>query len=161
MNEVTLRKIDDDDIPELMRWIPDAKAADTWSGPFLRFPFTAETFREDLRLDQVDSWALVDRGDNLVGFGQVYERYGRNHLGRLAVHPDRRGGGLGHQLVAELMQRGAEHPGLPEYGLYVYPDNEAALRCYRAAGFVVADDPGRDSETRGLDYCYMIAAVRR
>lgn len=158
MNEATLRKLDDDDIPELMRWIPDAEAADRWSGPFLRFPFTSETFREDLRLDKVDSWALVNRAGDLVGFGQVHERYGRNHLGRLAVHPDRRGSGLGHLLVAELMQRGAEHPGHAEFGLYVYPDNAAALRCYRAAGFVAAEDPGRGGETRGLDYCYMIAS---
>ena len=161
MNEIALRKFDDDDVPELMRWIPDAEAADRWSGPFLRFPFTSESFREDLRLDQVDSWALVDRGDDLIGFGQVYERYGRNHLGRLVVHPDRRGGGFGHRLVAELMRKGAEHPGLAEYGLYVYPDNEAARRCYRAAGFVDAEDPGRRDETRGLDYRYMVAAVRR
>lgn len=160
MNEITLRQLGDNDIPELMRWIPDAEAADRWSGPFLRFPFTSESFREDLRLDQVDSWALVDRTGDLIGFGQVYERYGRNHLGRLAVHPDCRGSGLGHRLVAGLMRKGAEHPGLPEFGLYVYSDNEAALRCYRAAGFVDAEDPGRRNETRGLNYIYMIANPR-
>ena len=141
-----------------MIWFPDAAAADRWSGPFLRFPFTEASFLEDLRLDQVDSWALVDEQNDLIGFGQVYERYGRNHLGRIAVHPGRRGQGLGHQLLSELLRKGAEHPGHAEFGLYVYPENEAALRCYRAAGFIEAADPGRNRETRGLSYRYMVAA---
>ncbi len=143
---------------ELMGWFPDAASADLWSGPFLRFPFTAATFREDLRLDQVDSWALLDDAGQLVGFGQVYERYGRNHLGRIAVHPDRRSQGIGHRLLAELMRKGALRPGCDEFGLYVYPDNDAALRCYRAAGFVEAPDPGRTDATRGLNYRYMVVA---
>ena len=144
---------------ELMGWFPDAASVDQWSGPFLRFPFTEATFREDLRLDQVDSWALLDEADRLTGFGQVYERFGRNHLARIAVNPDRRGQGVGHRLLAALMAKGAMHPGCEEFGLYVYPHNEAAMRCYRAAGFIEATDPESYREKRGLIYLYMVASA--
>ena len=157
MGALRLRRFIDTDVDSLMGWFPDAAAVDRWSGPFFRFPFTPDSFREDLRLGAVDSWALVDEADGLIGFGQVYERNGRNHLGRIAVHPERRGCGIGHQLLAELMRAGAMNPGHDEFGLYVYPDNAAALHCYRSAGFVDAPDPDEHNATRGLNYQYMVA----
>lgn len=159
MDKFRLERFAEADIAQLMSWFPDAASADRWSGPFLRFPFTDATFREDLRFDQVDSWALRDEADNFLGFGQIYERHGRNHLGRIAVNPGRRGSGLGHRLLAELMRKAADHPGRNEYGLYVYPDNVAAMRCYRAAGFFEAEDPDRYREKRGLNYLYMVASA--
>jgi putative acetyltransferase len=53
----------------------------------------------------------------------------------LLVLAEQRGRGIGRALLAEVI-RWAEHVGIRKLELAVYPDNEAAIALYRAAGFV-------------------------
>ena len=106
-----------------------------------------------MRWQEVSSWSLVDEPGDMVGFGQFYQRYGRMHLARLAVSPERRGQGVGRALVDAIMRVAAEDLGLDDYGLYVYTDNDAAIRCYRAAGFRQARLP--EGEVLGGRAIYM------
>lgn len=118
-----------------MRWFPDRVSCHTWGGVEFRFPFTESTFREDAKLGNLPSWALVGDDGALAGFGQVYLRVGRCHLGRLAIAPGSRGHGLGATLVCELCRRGRAALGVSTYSLFVVPENERALRLYRRLGF--------------------------
>ncbi len=131
----------DTDIDEIMSWFPDAASVDIWSGPGFRFPFSAESFREDLRVDAVASWALREPDGALAAFGQSYEREGRGHLARLVVNPDMRGRGAGKRLIQLMIAALEVSRGYDEYSLFVYRHNEPAYRCYRSLGFGVVDYP--------------------
>lgn len=150
-----LQFFDVSQLPELMSWFPDRRSCETWGGPHFRFPFTDASFREDAKLDSLPSWALVPESGALAGFGQYYQRLGRCHLGRLAIAPHLRGGGLGSRLIHELSERGKTELGVESLSLFVHPDNERALRLYERLGFSVVQYP---EPLSGLDGCtYMVA----
>ncbi len=128
-------------LPALMSWFTDEKALRQWGGPKMRYPFDEKSFWEDLDLPRWQSWSLLDEKDNLVGFGQVTERFGRHHLGRLVVDPRQRGKGFGLRLVEMLMENARKEAADKEFGLYVYPQNIPAFRCYLALGFRNQPDP--------------------
>ena len=107
------------DISHLMSWFPTSRSVAIWGGPNFRYPFTAETFFEDVCWQQIDSYRLVDPAGDILAFGQIYERHGHVNLARLVVSPKRRRQGIGKQLVALLMEKGRESLPLQEYSLYV------------------------------------------
>jgi ribosomal protein S18 acetylase RimI-like enzyme len=127
-------------LPELMAWFPDARTLRTWGGPDFRFPFTSASFHEDAKLDDIDSFSLVD-GGGLAAFGQCYLRIGRCHFGRVAVAPARRGQGLGTRLLREMARWGQARFGPRELSLFVNRDNPDARRLYQRLGFREARYP--------------------
>jgi len=132
---VDFRRFDTGQLPELMTWFPDAHPLRTWGGPEFRFPFTPATFREDAKVDGIDSFALVAEDGALAAFGQCYLRIERCHFGRVGVAPVRRGQGLGTLLLAKMAAWGQARFGPRELSLFVKHDNEAAHRLYRRLGF--------------------------
>jgi ribosomal protein S18 acetylase RimI-like enzyme len=151
---VEFRRFEPARLPELMAWFPDARSLLTWGGPAFRHPFTPESFREDSKIDEPDSWSLVG-GDRLAAFGQCYLRVGRCHFGRIGVAPAARGSGLGTRLLRDVAREGISKFGERELSLFVRRDNEAAHRLYLRLGFreVPYPDPGFMADSR-----YMIAA---
>ena len=132
---------DDVDIDALMGWFPDARSVDIWGGPEFRYPFTHESFRSDCRLNEMHSYCLRDPDGEMVGFGQVYDRYDRGHLARLITHPNKRRQGIGRRLIEMLVEVAQQSCGYNECSLFVYRDNEPAYRCYLAMGFVLREYP--------------------
>ena len=156
MRNVRLQRFDLAQLPELMSWFPDSRACTVWGGPSFRFPFSAETFREDTRLDSLSTWALMGDEGQFAGFGQYYRRVGRCHLGRLAIAPALRGRGLGSTLVHELGRIGAADLGVDSYSLFVLPGNERAMRLYKRLGFSAAPYP--EPSPMFEDCIYMVAS---
>ena len=74
--------------------------------------------------------AIID--DALVGYAVVDRWSGHNHLISIAVHPDRRGKGIGTGLMAALQQE--LEKGRP-FRLEVRKSNLPALEFYRRHGF--------------------------
>ena len=91
----TLRAAVEADIDALMRWFPAFDDINIWGGPSFRYPFTRETFFEDIQWGRMASFSLFDAEEALAGFGQLYDRDQRIHLARLVADPDRRGQGVG------------------------------------------------------------------
>lgn len=145
------------DIDELMTWFPDAAAVDVWSGPTFRYPFTPESFREDCKLDLMDSYSLRDAGGRLAAFGQSYERDGRGHLARLVANPAMRRRGAASRLIRMILGSLAEHGSYDEFSLFVYRKNEPAYQCYLSLGFVVRDYP---DDAPMPDKCYFLTKRR-
>jgi ribosomal protein S18 acetylase RimI-like enzyme len=137
---------------EIMGWFPSLESCRVWGGPEFRFPFTAESFRADCHLE-LPSFALLDAGGTLCGFGQYYLRAGRCHLARLVIAPAHRGRGLGTRLIELLAQAGQAALGVSECSLFVSPANTAAMALYQRLGFARAEYPG-DSGLTGS--CYMV-----
>jgi ribosomal protein S18 acetylase RimI-like enzyme len=153
---VNFRRFDPALLPELMTWFPDAWALRVWGGPDCRFPFTPEMFRTDSKIDEIDSWSIVDDAGALAAFGQCYVRIERCHFGRVSVSPRMRSGGIGTRLFREMARWGMGQFGERELSLFVHRNNEAALRLYLRLGFreVPYPDPAFLTDCR-----YMIATT--
>lgn len=143
---------------EIMTWFPDGPSVDVWAGPRFRYPFTRESFVEDLRIDAVDSYALRNDDGILAAFGQSYERCGRGHLARLVTNPALRRSGAGTRLIEMIIAGLEARCGYDEYSLFVYRHNEAAYRCYRSLGFVVTDYP---EDAPMAEECYFLTRKAR
>jgi ribosomal protein S18 acetylase RimI-like enzyme len=137
----TLSPLVDAEIDEVMTWFPDDESVNIWGGPNFRFPFTGETFREDCRLDLMQSWTLRNAQGQIAAFGQAYERDGRGPLARLVSNPDLRRQGAGRKLIEMIIALLEETHAYDEYSLFVYRDNVPAYQCYLSLGFVVQDYP--------------------
>ncbi len=123
------------DIEILKSWFPDAATSYFWGGPGLRYPFSDQSFREDIHWGKMPSYSLLDDAGNFAGFGQYYEKAGRCHLARLVISPGLRGQGQGQWFIARLMDIGMKDLGFQACSLFVLKNNEKALRCYTSLGF--------------------------
>ncbi|MGW6900713.1 GNAT family N-acetyltransferase [Streptomyces sp. NBC_01718] len=106
-----------------------------WCGQ-QEFPVSARTISAWQRDDDVQAHVLV-QGEKLVGYGELWfdAEEDEVELARIIVAPEARGKGLGRVLVRGLLAQ-AHESGRADVFMRVHPDNERALRCYPAAGFV-------------------------
>lgn len=118
-----------------MAWFHDAQSLRVWGGPEFRFPFTAASFREDAKIDGIDSLSLVADDDTLAAFGQCYLRVERCHFGRVGVAPAHRSRGVGTRLFREMAAWGLDRFGPRELSLFVDRGNLQAHRLYLRLGF--------------------------
>ena len=137
----SLVRVTESDVDELMTWFPNRESVDIWGGPVFRFPFTRDTFFEDCRWTEFDTYRLQDEEKRFAAFGQIGERYGRSHFARLVANPAMRGRGVGTRLMNHLMDEARRLHNNTEFGLFVYKDNEPALGCYQSVGFEITDYP--------------------
>lgn len=159
-NGWSLAPATDADLDTVMTWFPDAEAVNLWSGPKFRFPFSRESFREDSRVDIMESYILRNAHGECAAFGQSYNREGRGHLARLVSNPAMRRQGAGRQLIRMIMVALAENYDFDEYSLFVYRDNTPAYQCYLSLGFTVVAYP---EDAPMPDKCYFLTrtATRR
>jgi len=150
----------DSDFDDLMSWFPDADAVNIWGGPNFRHPFTAETFREDCKIDLMASYVLHNSDDDLAAFAQSCRRNGRGHIARVVTNPSLRRQGAGRQLIKMIISVLDATKDYDEYSLFVYRHNTPAYQCYLSLGFVVAEYPD-DAPMR--DKCFFLTrkAIRR
>lgn len=138
---MSLNKPSDEQIAELMSWFGSKAELDEWAGPSIRFPFDVHTFREDLNLEGLDSFSMINPNNELLAFGQCYERLGLWHLGRLAVSPLHRGQGIVQHLIELLAEFGMREHAIKANSLFVLETNSSAIKAYEKCGFVVQQYP--------------------
>ncbi|MFI9100758.1 GNAT family N-acetyltransferase [Streptomyces fildesensis] len=119
-------------------WPQSAAEVSMWCG-LREFPLPARTVEAWQHADDVRAHLLLD-GEQLIGYGELWidAEEQEIELARIIVAPDARGKGYGRTLVRELTAQ-ALLTGLPAIFMRVHPDNDRALRCYRAAGFAPVD----------------------
>ena len=143
-------------ILELMSWFSDADALLQWAGPGFRFPFDLTSFQEDLKANPDTAFALVSPTGELLGFGQYYQRLDKCHLGRLVINPAHRGQGLACELIQGISEVGSQALAVKQCSLFVLAHNQAAIRAYQKAGFILTDYP----EPLPLANClYMVSSM--
>ncbi len=79
----------------------------------------------------------ADREEAPLGYGEINlldQRRREFWLGHLIVDPLQRGRGIGTAMVRLLIEEAVRSLGARRVSLVVFPANEAAIRCYRAAG---------------------------
>ena len=129
-------------IRKLMSWFPNEHSLSLWSGPGFRYPFNEQSFKEDLKVSALSSFALIDSENNFLAFGQFYLRANRCHLGRLVVNPDERGKGIAEILLQALSHLGCKTLAVNEVSLFVLKNNATAEKAYIKHGFQFTPYPG-------------------
>lgn len=148
-----LERASDGDIAELMGWFDGERSVVVWGGPGFRYPFDRVSFVKDSHWHDMATFCLLSPNNESSAFGQLYERNKRINLARLIAHPQMRRQGIGARLVQMLMLVGADLFSLDEYSLFVYRDNEPALKCYQSLGFEIQDYP---PDQIMADVCYYL-----
>lgn len=123
------------DIETLKSWFPDKESSHFWCGPGFRFPFTHESFLEDIQWEKMPTYSLLSEEQKLIGFGQYYEKMGRCHLARLVASPLHRSKGMGQKFIFQLMRIGMSDLNAGECSLFVVNFNKKALNCYKSLAF--------------------------
>ena len=136
-----LRKSTIDDLNTIITWIPDQESCRLWAGPYVKFPCSVDRLKDDIRFSRVNSFALISDRDELVGFGQIFEKNNRLHLARIIIAPEHRGKGLGKRLCQCLIQEGIKNFGRKEFSLNVYTSNKNAYNLYQNLGFYPDNAP--------------------
>lgn len=134
----------------LKSWFPDRASCVEWGGPDFRFPFSNETFLEDIHWRAMRSYSAIDAQNGLLTFGQYYEKAGRCHLARLVVDPFKRSKGIGRQFIRGLMEIGKSDLDANACSLFVMADNDNALACYRGIGFSQTEWPAEQDHLPGI-----------
>jgi len=98
-------------------------------------PWSRGMFMEDFPRDFSDTVVAAGPGDDVLGYAVCWTIAGESHLLNIAVHPARRGEGIGRALLSECIRRSAQ-AGATLFFLEVRAGNEAAQRLYRSMGFV-------------------------
>lgn len=97
-------------------------------------PWSREMFIEDFPRDFSDTLVAAGPGDEILGYAVCWTIAGESHLLNIAVHPARRGQGIGRALLTECIRRAAR-AGASVIYLEVRAGNVAAQRLYRSMGF--------------------------
>lgn len=135
-------------------WPVSAAEVVQWCG-LREFPVTGATVAAWQREPDVAARVLVD-GERLLGYGELWfdAEEDEVELARLVVAPGVRGQGLGRELVRGLLAE-ARLSGLSDVFMRVHPDNAAALRCYRGAGFETVDAESAAAWNAGQPVAYV------
>jgi ribosomal protein S18 acetylase RimI-like enzyme len=130
---------------QVQHWFHSAEQQQSWGGDNFDYPCTELRFLKLLCRPGTQSFGLVSEDNQqLLGFGQICDRFGCHHLARLAVHPQRRGQGLGKTLVFELIIHALAQQ-RRDISLYVHRHNSVAVACYKKLGFVSNTTPEQEN----------------
>lgn len=116
-------------------WVSSPQDA-LWVAPHTPPPITASSvlhWQDQGRSGHV----LLDAHGAPVGYGELNVQdasLGHYWLGHILTDPSLRGRGIGRALTRRLLQRGFGLLGARRITLVVFPENAAAIACYRAAG---------------------------
>jgi ribosomal protein S18 acetylase RimI-like enzyme len=128
-----------------------------WAGPQTRWPLPPEVVHRWHADPDVHPY-VVCSGMTLLGYGELWidAEEQEVELARLIVAPAHRRQGVGGALVRLLLEE-ARHTAYPHAFLRVFPDNYAAIRCYRRAGFTPVSPSDQQAFNGGqpMDYLWM------
>ncbi|MFQ5590333.1 MAG: GNAT family N-acetyltransferase [Phycisphaerae bacterium] len=132
--------------PTIATWVSTEREL-CWLAPSTPPPLTAEKVMGWLTPGRC-AYLLSAEGDATpVAYGEL-NPVGRNpnHLwiGHVIIRPDRRGRGLGRRFVRCLVETAFAHTTIRCVSLIVFPDNAAAVKCYRHVGFQLAGEEFHD-----------------
>lgn len=112
-----------------------------WGGEGFRYPMLRQQFLQQLQLPETEAYALLNAHRQMLGFGQICNRFGKIHLARLLILPPFRRQGYSHRLIAALLRQGLEKWPDRHASLFVYTANQSAIRSYQRLGFEAATQP--------------------
>jgi ribosomal protein S18 acetylase RimI-like enzyme len=142
----------DADIKAIRSWFTTQRKRVSWGGPTMKNATSADDFAKELNLHGFKSFSLYE-DDELVGFAQIQKHASKHcHIGRLAIHPKKRGLGLSHTLQSHIFKTIQKEFRSNTISLFVYFSNSYAHHSYMKNGFVSTAVPKGMVLPAGCDY---------
>ena len=159
-----LRKYDPEDAKTICRWLTSETGVFEWSADRIgRFPPGADDINahheHTMRTERFMPYSYVKEDGSLAG--HIAIRFPDENdltsarLGFVIIDPALRGCGIGRRMVEDAAEHAASELGAKKVDLSVYTRNIRAVRCYEAAGFRQAGEPGIHALPPG-DWEYII-----
>jgi RimJ/RimL family protein N-acetyltransferase len=82
-------------------------------------------------------------------------------LGHAIVRPDLRKRGIGKMFVRALVRHAFERLGAERISLIVFPENTAAVECYRRVGFIPVREEYHEFGTKRTRHRFLRLEIRR
>jgi aminoglycoside 6'-N-acetyltransferase len=136
----TLRRATEADANLLVEWHADPEVSRYWDGE----TFTREEMLQRLRRPDVDGF-IVEEGGEPVGYLQAWREGDAGGLDMFLI-PEARGRGLGPDAAFALARHLRDERGWTRVTVDPYTSNERAIRAWRKAGFVDAEERPPDDE---------------
>ena len=125
----------ENDIEELSTWFKSKDEVKNWAGPTVHFPFTFDEFKKDIGWNIITSYSFF-QDKELIGFIQLFDKFGSANIGRVAIKPNKRSMGFGVKLMESFFKQNINLS--QEYSLFVYKDNITAINLYKKLGFKIS-----------------------
>jgi ribosomal-protein-alanine N-acetyltransferase len=121
------------DLSEITQWVISEKECQTWAGPLVNFPISIKKFIQEIEFSPKNSY-VYKAGNEILAFGQIFDKEDYAHLARIITNPQKRGNGLGRKMCVHLINKASQ---LNKNGvsLNVYRDNSFAKNLYISLGF--------------------------
>ena len=134
-----------------------------WLAPGTDMPLTAEKI-VGWKKPGGQAFILVQENDAVpVGYAELNPMQrdaGHIWLGHAIVRPDLRGRGVGKAFVRALVRQGFERLGADRISLIVFPENIAAVECYRRVGFVPVREEYHEFGGNGTKHRFLRLEIR-
>lgn len=120
----------------VLSWVRGPREA-YWLAPRTKPPLTVEKLRAWARPGRNPLMLVAPDQPEPLAYGElnVLNEQRRDYwLGHLIVDPGQRGRGLGRRLTELLLRRAFNRLAARRVSLVVFPENVAAVACYRSAG---------------------------
>jgi RimJ/RimL family protein N-acetyltransferase len=145
---VRLEYFEEQDVEQLMSWINSEELMINWAGNLFSFPLSQKAMKwylkdtNDLQKSDALVYRVVDEESaEVVGhisLGGISRKNRSARISRVLVGSAAyKGKGLCKHMMRAVCKVGFETLGLHKISLGVYSFNEAAIKCYQSAGFVI------------------------
>jgi len=156
-------------IPEILGWITNESEMVQWAGPLFSWPLTRKQFLKHLESAKIEPPTLYPFGlyndGALMGYGELWghHRHFKSAIAsRIIISPQRRNRGLGQLIVGRLLKFGFEELGLNRIGLGVFDFNEAAIKCYKKARFILEGTMRESAKAEDAYWnCHIMSILRK
>ncbi len=154
-----LRSFTSDDSALLISWVPDALALMQFAGPVFNWPLTRDQLVQYLTDSKRSAFVLM-QGNKAIGHGEIYRvKPGKVRLCRILVGDiTMRNLGIGLIITRLLLEKAFESEETKQVTLNVFDWNEAAIRCYKKAGF--QRSPGRSAIRKTGNLSWKVIGMR-
>jgi len=132
-----LRRYAPSDAAHVARWVRTPQELHQLA-PAASWPLTPRIVHEWIRSDGHVFVLPVSPDDGPAAYGELNPMRDRSDhwwIGHLIVAPEQRGKGFGSRMVRLLLREAFDGIGANRVSLIVFPENKAAIRCYRSVGF--------------------------
>lgn len=143
---IRLRPFKRQDSEIIAGWLTDKKGFMKWCAGMYRFPMTPqqlnERYEEFCKDDNAWFMTALDDSGKICGhfiFRKADCANNSIHMGFIIISPQMRGKGYGKQMLSQALKYAFEIFGADTVTLGVFANNESALGCYKAAGFIPTD----------------------
>lgn len=142
-----IKQATEEDLSVISGWFSNITEATNWGGPSIPFPLELEKLKIAISWDEACSYAFINELSHVIGFAQVFYKFGCKHLSRIVISPRLRGKGMGYELMDTLIHSIA-NDGL-DSSLFVYNVNVPAKKLYENIGFEIQDYPEEREHIEG------------